>query len=185
MSQSNHNNTEGLSRLCEDGNKNLIEILGSELPINEDCDYFEISDLAKLDLPPCKTSALHLNIRSLPKKREQLHDLILKIKDSGHELDAILLCETFINDLNKSECLIEGYNLEEVHRSKRKQGGVAIFIKDGIKYRVRDDLTVFQEGLFESIFIEVIDNKDKNVIIGEIGYRAQMKNNFWKLMKTI
>lgn len=46
---------------------------------------------------------LHLNIHSLHAKKNQLKELINNFKISGHELDVILLCETFMNELNKNK----------------------------------------------------------------------------------
>lgn len=63
-----------------------------------------------------------------------LKNLLATIHKSGHTIDIILLCETFIHELNKKHCYIEGYNLEELHRSKKSKGEVAIYINKNIKY---------------------------------------------------
>ena len=55
-----------------------------------------------------------------------------------------------------------------------KGGGVAIFVKHKFQYKIREDLSIFDEGLFESVFIEVSIN-NKNVVIGEI-YRPPNSN---------
>ncbi len=52
------------------------------------------------------------------------------------------------------------------------RGGVAIYIRDGLKYKASEDLSTLQEGEFESIFVEILSgNRNKSVVVGEI-YRV-------------
>ncbi len=51
--------------------------------------------------------------------------------------------------------------------SAHKEGGVAIYVKDNLTYQLRDDLALFSEGEFESIFIEITSGK-KPTFVGEI-----------------
>lgn len=46
-------------------------------------------------------------------------------------------------------------------------GGVGMYIANDTNYRVRDDLSVFNSSM-ESIFIEITNNKAKNIVIGVI-----------------
>ena len=66
-----------------------------------------------------------------------------------------MICETFLNNKNKSLCEIPGYKLVEKHRKSIKQGGVAIYIKRNLKFKKRTDLNIFKEGQLESYFIEL------------------------------
>ena len=72
-------------------------------------------------------TVMHFNIRSLP---AHFDDLILMLhnyqtmKISG---DGILLCETFLTDLNCNLFQIKGYNFYEIHRKNQKGGGVGCF----------------------------------------------------------
>ena len=43
-----------------------------------------------------------------------------------------------------------------------------MFIKDSIKYKIRDDLSVFIPHVFESLFVEVDRQHAKSTIIGTI-----------------
>ena len=49
---------------------------------------------------------------------------------------------------------IKGYRQENNYRKSRQGGGVSIFIKEGIEYKLRPDLAIFNEDI-ESVFIEV------------------------------
>ncbi len=55
-----------------------------------------------------------------------------------------------------------------------QRGGVAIYIKQNYNFISRDDLAVFDPGIFESVFI-VIKSPNFNAIIGEI-YRVPNTN---------
>lgn len=114
-------------------------------------------------------SVLHLNIRSLSKNLDELKALILHIKQSGQEIQFILLCETFLNDKSVSLCEIPGYSLVACNR-EGKGGGVAIYILNEIPFNIRWDLCLNYEKEFETIVIEATLNKQK-LIIGEV-YRV-------------
>lgn len=114
---------------------------------------------------------LHLNIHSLPDKIDQLK---LLLTNTNLNPDIILLCETFLNERNSNLYQIDGYQFINKYRINKKCGGVGMYIKDYITFRQRDDLAKHEEGIFESIFIE-ITNIGKQYIIGEI-YRPPNTN---------
>ena len=84
--------------------------------------------------------------------------------------DIIGISETWIlepNDLIQ----IEDYKFICNGRKNRKGGGVGLYIKDDKNYKVRKDLSIHNEDIMESLFIEIINDKNKNIIVGAI-YRA-------------
>ena len=74
------------------------------------------------------------------------------------EFSAIGMSEIWLHDCNCHLYNVDGYNLIENHRSVKKGGGVAIFLKNGIPYPNRHDLEVGVD-IYESVFIEI----DKDV----------------------
>jgi len=67
-------------------------------------------------------------------------------------------------------CAIPGYNFLFRNRHTNSRGGVAIYIKNDLKYIRREDLEINYDDEFESVILEAtIDNR--NVIVGEI-YRV-------------
>lgn len=156
---------------------NLNHILGENSPLNSQCDYYSYDELTELDCFTSNLNILHLNIHSLLSKKSQLIDLLNKLNESGHGIDIILLCETFLTDKFVSKCKINGYSLANwENRRKTKQGGVAIYSRKGLKTIARKDLTIFKEGYFESCFIELVTgNTHKNILIGEV-YRVPGTN---------
>lgn len=145
--------------------------------IDNKCDYYTTETLNDINCKEGNLKVLQLNIHSLHAKKNQLKELINNFKIAGHEIDVILLCETFMNELNKNKNKIRGYTLKEyAYREKTKCGGVAIYIKSNIKAIARTDLKLFIEGRLETCFIELITpDKKKNIIIGEM-YRVPGTN---------
>ncbi len=62
---------------------------------------------------------------------------------------------------------ILGYNFIYRNRKANSRGGVAMYIRNDIKYVLRPDLEVNIDTEFESIFIEAKINND-TVIVGEV-----------------
>ena len=64
---------------------------------------------------------------------------------------------------------IEGYhNISYKSRHDAREGGIAFYISNSIKYRILEKLSIFGGKYFESLFIEVeLEDKSK-VIIGNI-----------------
>ncbi len=117
---------------------------------------------------------LHLNIQSLSAKFEKLKLLLSHLEEQDIVLDVVLLCETFLHEGNMHLFKLPGYNLICKNRTHMKGGGVAIYVRSNIAYSLRDDISVFVEGEFETVFIETFAN-NKKTVIGEI-YRIPGTN---------
>ena len=70
---------------------------------------------------------------------------------------------------------LPGYNFISRHRKQTKCGGVGMYISDKYNYITRDDISLFVEHSFESVFVEVLVNHTVNIIVGEI-YRVPNSN---------
>jgi hypothetical protein len=88
------------------------------------------------------------------------------------DIDFILICETFLTDNIADMYQIPGYKFIHKSRSVRR-GGVGIYIRDYINFKLRDDIALFHQGQF-SIFIETSHTQNPT-IIGEI-YRIPNTN---------
>ena len=78
--------------------------------------------------------------------------------------------ETWLKDNICDVYGIQGYSVVEKHRKSTCGGGVAIYVKHGIDYFHREDLSGFDDCM-ESVFIEIpkdVYELGKNVIIGTI-----------------
>jgi len=119
----------------------------------------------------CILKVIHLNIHSLPDKFDKLKLLLISTK---LDPDLILLCETFLNDKNQNLYQLIGYQFISKPRVNKACGGVAIYVKNELNFKMRNDISPHTEGIFETIMIEII-NKEKRYIIGEI-YRPPNTN---------
>ena len=72
----------------------------------------------------CKLSVIHLNVRSLPKNKNLIEELIRLLHSN---IDVIAITETKLNSNNFNDINIEGYNFVNV-KSSFNAGGVALFI---------------------------------------------------------
>ena len=67
-----------------------------------------------------------------------------------------------------------GYNFIYTNRISCSRGGIAIYVKSNIEYKLRDDLSIFEEAEFESILIETISGIAINVVVGDIYSNANL-----------
>ncbi len=164
----------GIHQIDDDPTKNLYDLIDNESddinPLLNNCKYYEETNLDRISGDKYKFRVLHLNIRSLPAKLNDLKILLSTLKGVGHEIDIVMICETFLNETNKDSCQIDGYTIEELHRTNIERGGVALYINKRLKYKPRPDLSIFDEGHFESHFLEIYA-KHRNIIAGEV-YRV-------------
>jgi hypothetical protein len=136
--------------------------------------YNDVEELKLSGHKKHKYHALHLNIQSLPAKFDKLCDLICSHNDIGMHFDFILLCETFLTNEIAQQFNIKNYNMVFNNRANQRRGGVLIYIHKKYKLTNLNDINIFIQGEFESIFVEVEYNKQK-LIIGEI-YRVPNTN---------
>ena len=143
----------------------------SEKENNSDSPYFTEANLSQF-LNQSKSvhgiSMLNLNIRSLDKNFDSFRDFL---HSSNMSFDIIGLDETWLKNKPLDYFMLNGYNLEFKNRDKKRGGGVCLYIRDDIKYHVRDDLNNIKNPEFvDSLFIEIEKSGSKNIVIG-IMYR--------------
>lgn len=145
-----------------------------EYDIHTHCKYYDMEDLQSCSLTDFPYKVMHHNIRSLIENGDNLKILLNELSETGLCMDIVLLCETFLTDKNCMLPNINGYRKIEKHRKNSKGGGVALFLNQHIQYKIRDDLSLFDEGVFESLFIEISLN-GRCYVVGEI-YRVPNSN---------
>ena len=106
-------------------------------------------------------SLMHLNIRSLQKNFDTLSEFLNQI--NSYPFSIIGLTETWLHSATPPIFEIDNYTLEHIDRKQGKGGGVAFYIHNNLKYKLRRDICV--EGI-ESMFIEITVNNIKNRIVG-------------------
>ena len=118
---------------------------------------------------------LHQNIRGLLSSFAN----ICKLIDTHRYIDILNLSETHICDEENIDELYEipGYKFINRHRTDGRGGGVAIYVKDSIKFERRFDL---EGSHLENIVIEIFikANKTKNIIISNC-YRPPETSDYF------
>ena len=92
---------------------------------NDNCDYIDYQD-GKITLDDLDLSLLHINVRGLASKVNDLSRLLQNCTNTG-EVDVVFVCETWLNPFSP-DVDIEGYQLIHVDRRNRRGGGVSIYI---------------------------------------------------------
>ena len=112
-------------------------------------------------------SLLNINIRSLYKNFEKLHDLL---SDCSIDFQIVSLVETWQKDEPHEYFNLSGYNLEYKNRSSSKRGGgVCLYIKENIRYKLRNDLVdTSDSNNIDCLFVEIERKGLKNIIVGVI-----------------
>ena len=133
-----------------------------------DCKYYSIDDFKSSNFSPSKNfSVLHYNIHSI-----QLHieEFRVNLQSLNFVFDIICISEFKIMKDSDPEVdiSIDGYKTPISMPTEATKGGVLIYVKSEHNYKPRDDLKVYKSMQLESIFIEVINEKETNDIVGVI-----------------
>ena len=102
----------------------------------------------------------NLNIRSLNKNFDQLNQCL---KSVNHKFAVIALTETKLKDKPFDYVQLPGYKMEYINRVGRNSGGVFLYIRNDVKYKLRTDLCTANSN-FELGFIEIENNKGRNTL---------------------
>ena len=110
------------------------------------------------------TNFLHMNISSICRNFDDLQTLLAKI---NVKFNVIGLTETRLNksSIRNTNIDLSGYSFEHTP-TEANCGGALLYIDNNINYIVRDDLCIYRSKELESVFIEIINSKGKNTIVG-------------------
>ena len=94
---------------------------------------------------------IHLNIHSAQNK---MCEFELYLKSLHVNFSIIAITETWFNDSNHDLYGLDGYQMVDDYRQSRRGGGVALYIRNSVVYKLRNDLDVFNENM-ECKFVEI------------------------------
>ena len=110
---------------------------------------------------------IHLNIRS---SAANLDNFINYLECLNTEFAIICLTETWLNETNYDLYEIPNYVHIGKQRSGKKGGGVSIYVKQTIKYKIRGDLNLTDHES-EAVFIELdrdTSSLEQHILVGVI-----------------
>jgi len=138
------------------------------------CSYYGPADFQRYihtDVLRDQIYLFHLNCRGLSANWDSFHDLICNLSCLSFSFDVIGISEIY-QCKNYARLRLTGYhNIISRHREEGPRGGVGLFIKNNLIYKLRDDISVFIPHIFESVFIKITNTHGNNLIIGVI-YRT-------------
>ena len=103
-----------------------------------------------------------LNINSLSFHFDELESLISKSKN---DFQIIGISETRLKESQETNIQLENFNIEHVP-TESANGGVLLYIRKAINYKLRPDLMIYKKRELESVFIEIIQKDSKNMVVG-------------------
>ena len=127
------------------------------------CKYYTVDELKHFPFNRA-LNIFHSNVNGLDTHFDNLHEFLSNIDTPT--FDVINISETSQQmDLNfKTKVDINGYDMF-MNGSNSEKGGVAIYVNEKYDSFERDDLKI-RENDFETIWIEIKNEKSKNIICG-------------------
>ena len=163
-----------LNSEIEDYNSRVING-ESELDFNEQltCNYYDVDEFRNCKFSSDRNvSIMHLNIHSVQAHIEELNTLLSTL---NHTFDIIAISESKLNRDPIVDIKLTGYQTPIITLTEAAKGGTMIYVAERINFKSRKDLEIYQCKDLESTFIEIINPKESNHIIGEI-YRHPNMN---------
>ena len=162
----NDNNYNFFSKFQQDDSFNInpyddLDVLCQYSNINETIEKLKNKKGLKI---------ISWNIRSLQTNFNQFKELIDLFHSEGCFLD--IICLTEIWNLKDNDFYnLEHYNFVSKMRRHTTGGGVAYYIKKGIRYKEIKDLSLFEEKIIECLTLELDFGKKDKLILSNI-YRS-------------
>ena len=127
------------------------------------CKYFSVDEFQNsIENSKEIFSCLSLNIRSLKKNCYNLQNFIENISTDQFHFSIIGLQELW----GGGNVSLVGYQpIISNERVERRGGGVGFFVRNNTKFQKIEELSIFVEGVFESICIKAFCGKDKFRIV--------------------
>ena len=140
-----------------------------------DCKYYSTDDFSAAHFNANKSfSILHFNIHSIELHIEEFR-IVLQMIDFKFDIICISESKILIDRAPLTDISIDGYEFPLSTPTESSKGGVLIYVKKGIKAKPRPDLSIYKATELESLFIEIINPKESNDIVGVI-YRHPCMN---------
>jgi exonuclease III len=148
------------------------------------CDYYDQDQfLNAFNKKKCSNmKLLHINARSLPRNITCIRNYVNLLENT---FSIIGISESWLKDTQDPLVQMHNFSMEGFCRQNKRGGGVALYIRDDIVYKTRNDISVNNSDI-ESCFIELVNNHNSNVVIGVV-YKSPSAplNNFIELINDI
>ena len=110
-------------------------------------------------------SVFSLNIQSLPAKFSKFSEFINCLQKNSCSPDIICLQEIWRFPVTVS-FLLNGYQpIIQKQRKFAQGGGIGIYVKNGLKFKILESFSIFSERILETLSIEIAINSHENIKI--------------------
>ena len=160
-------NIDFISKISEDRNNLIIDpyediVLSSR--------YMNVSHAIQVFKQKTGLKTLSWNIRSLQRNFEQLVEFIDFFASENCFFDIIAIQEIWC--IKNADCFnLPNYNLVFKSREKSNGGGIGYFILKDYSFKIKEELSIFEEKVIESLTIELELNKKEKIFFTNI-YRC-------------
>ena len=149
------------------------EFDGPEFDQPLSCSYYSCEDFVKAKFESQKNfSILHMNIHSIQLHIEELKILLDAI---DYEFDIIAVSESKLKSEPQIDISISGFHTPYCTYTEAEKGGTILYISNKLNFKPRKDLEVYASKELESSFVEIVNKKTSNAIVGVI-YRHPKMN---------
>ena len=116
-------------------------------------------------------SILHLNIHSIQRHIEELRVLLHAL---NFKYDIIAISESKLKYEPQIDISLPGYHSPHCTFTEAEKGGTILFISKELNFKPRKDLEIYESKELESSFVEIINKKTSNDIVGVIYRHPKM-----------
>ena len=139
-----------------------------DLDLDDDCTvsnaYYTVSEINELQNSEKSLSVFHVNTAYLGFYFDQVYEIL---SNSTVNYDFIGISETRIKRYATPTQNTEIPNYEHVDcETESTKGGVRLYISDKHNFRERNDLKMYKAKELESVFVEIQDKINGNLIVG-------------------
>ena len=128
--------------------------------------YYNCDEFIKAKFDSDKNfSILHLNIHSI-----QLHvnELRILLQTLDYKFDVIAISESKLRTDPLIDISLDGYQPPYCTYTDATKGGTILYVSSALTYKPRKDLEIYESKELETSFIEIINKKMSNDIIGVV-----------------
>ena len=171
MSLNNNRNLDLLSILMNNQGSPEENDINPYLEMKIDSSFYDEETFISKFKDTNKPIFLNLNVQSLMSKFEKLKHFIVNITNKGLQIDVIAMQETWTVKY-PNLLILPGFQQPIIKmRKKGKGGGVGLFIRNGLNFKILETVAGFHDKLFESLTVK-IDYSNKKSITLSCCYRS-------------
>ena len=136
-----------------DNSSNLKDNPYDHIDLN--CSYYDSVSFGEKYSNHKGSLVLNFNIRSLSANFGEFSDYIYELENLNTFFDIISIQETWQVPYPELFTLTGFQKLVGKFRSNSKGGGICFFIRQGLKYKIIDQFSIFSEHCYESLCVEI------------------------------